>query len=71
MAKNERQTVTISYSGNKLDATRRYMRKKKLDLEDEIREKIEGMYQKHVPAQVRTYIEENEAEAEEPGGGEK
>lgn len=50
-------SITISYDEEKLEAARLYMEQKKLNVERELENALEGMYQKHVPANVREFIE--------------
>lgn len=55
--KNE--TVTISMEAEKLRAVKRYMVKKEADLEQELGEQLQRLYEKYVPANVREYIDES------------
>jgi hypothetical protein len=42
----------------KLSATKRYMEKKDVSIEQELGEALQKLYEKHVPAAVREYIDE-------------
>lgn len=42
----------------KLSATKRYMEKKDVSIEKELGEALQKLYEKHVPAAVREYIDE-------------
>lgn len=55
-------TVSISFEDEKLNAVKRYMKKKNADLEDELTAQLEKLYQKYVPAGVQEYIAERDAE---------
>lgn len=59
-------TVTVSMDAEKLRATRRYMGKKDTGLEDELSDQLQKMYEKYVPASVREYIDEGDADAVVP-----
>ena len=52
---------TITADEEKLAALKRYMAKKELDVETEMTEALRHLYEKHVPAPVREYIDENDA----------
>lgn len=54
--------VSISFEDEKLNAVKRYMRKKNTDLEEELSAQLEKLYQKYVPAGVQEYIAERDAE---------
>lgn len=64
MMKND--TVTVSMDAEKLRATRRYMGKKDAGLEAELCDQLQKMYEKYVPASVREYIDEGDADAAAP-----
>lgn len=53
--------LMISFDGEKLSALRRYMAKKEMNLEAELNDAVQKLYEKFVPAPVREYIEENGA----------
>ena len=63
----KQSTVSISFDTEKIAATKRYMKKKDADLETELAAQLERMYEKHVPASVREYINESAAkDADDP-----
>lgn len=55
--------LAISFEEEKLAALRRYMGKKELNLEAELTDALTKLYEKHVPAPVREYIDETDAPA--------
>ncbi|NLI13786.1 DUF6103 family protein [Pelotomaculum propionicicum] len=55
-------TVQISFDAEKLGAIKQYMGKKDAELQTELGEVMQKLYEKHVPAPVREYIESREAE---------
>lgn len=62
----KKDTVTVSMDAEKLRATRRYMGKKDAGLEAELCDQLQKMYEKYVPASVREYIDEGDADAAAP-----
>ena len=52
------ETISISMDAEKLRATKKYMEKKELSIEQELAEALKKLYEKHVPATVRDYIDE-------------
>lgn len=58
----KKTTISISFDDEKLAATRRYMSKKNIDLDKELAEQVERLYEKYVPANVQEYIAEREDE---------
>ena len=50
-------TVTVSYDEKKLDALRKYLDKKGIDLEDEMVKSIDTLYSKNVPSAVKEYLD--------------
>lgn len=50
-------TVQISFDAEKLGAIQQYMGKKDAELQTELSEVMQKLYEKHVPAPVREYIE--------------
>lgn len=58
----KKTTISISFEDEKLAATRRYMSKKNIDLDKELAEQVERLYEKYVPANVQEYIAEREDE---------
>ena len=51
---------TITADEEKLNALKRYMGKKELDLESEMEDALRKLYEKYVPAPVREYIDEDD-----------
>ena len=62
----KKTNVTISFDEDKLTALRLYMEQKDLQLEDELTKAMEGFYGKHVPANVREFIEMRSGEPADP-----
>lgn len=58
----KKDTITVSMDAEKLRATRRYMGKKDADLEQELGDQLQKMYEKYVPAAVREFIDEGDAD---------
>ena len=54
----KQETISISIDAAKLRATKKYMEKKELSLEKELADALQKLYEKHVPAVVRDYIDE-------------
>ena len=54
----KKETITISMDAEKLRAVKRYMEKKDADLEQELCDSMQKLYEKYVPATVREYIDE-------------
>lgn len=54
----KKDTVTIQMDTEKLRAVKRYMEKKDADLEQELCDSLQKLYEKYVPAAVREYIDE-------------
>ena len=59
--------VTVTFDPEKLDALRLYMTRKGMDLERELDDVLEKLYQKTVPAGIREYIEARQTVQETPG----
>ena len=58
----KKDTIRISLEAEKLRAINRYMEKKDIDIQDELAEQLQKLYEKHVPANVREYIDEKSEE---------
>ncbi|HZJ99543.1 MAG TPA: DUF6103 family protein [Tissierellaceae bacterium] len=58
----KKDIVRISIDAEKLRAVKRYMDKKEVDLEDELVDQLQKLYEKHVPINVREYIDEKQEE---------
>lgn len=54
----KKENITISMEGDKLRATKRYMAKKEANLQGELEDALQKLYEKYVPAPVREYIDE-------------
>ena len=62
----KKTNVTISFDEEKLTALRLYMEQKDLQLEDELTKAMEGFYGKHVPSNVREFIEMRSGDTSDP-----
>ena len=63
----KKASVQITFDAEKLGAIRQYMGKKEAELQTELEDFMQKLYEKHVPAPVRDYIESREpAELEAP-----
>jgi hypothetical protein len=58
-------TVAVSFDAEKMGAIKQYMGKKDSELQSELDDFMEKLYEKYVPAPVREYIESKQAEPEE------
>ena len=54
----KQDTFSINMDAEKLRATKKYMEKKELSIEQELADALRKLYEKHVPATVRDYIDE-------------
>lgn len=54
----KKETVSVQMESEKLRATKRYMEKKEVSLEQELGRELVKLYEKYVPAPVREYIDE-------------
>lgn len=52
-----KKNIVISYDEEKLCALRLFAEQKGICLEDELSETLDGLYQKHVPANVRSFLD--------------
>lgn len=59
----KKDTIRVSLNAEKLRAINKYMEKKEVDLEDELVDQLQKLYEKYVPANVREYIDEKQEEA--------
>jgi hypothetical protein len=59
----KKDTIRVSLDAERLRAIKTYMEKKEVDLEDELVEQLQKLYEKYVPANVREYIDEKQEEA--------
>lgn len=62
----KKDTIAISLDAEKLRAINKYMEKKDADLQGEMVEQLQRLYEKYVPANVREYIDEREEEEVKP-----
>lgn len=58
----KKTTISITFEDEKLNALKRYMRKKNADIETELTTQLEKLYTKYVPAGVQEYINERDAD---------
>lgn len=61
----KKSTIQISFDAEKLGAIKQYMGKKDTELQAELGDVMQKLYEKHVPAPVREYIENRESEETE------
>ena len=54
----KQETISVSIDAAKLRATKKYMEKKELSIEKALADALQKLYEKHVPATVRDYIDE-------------
>ena len=54
----KQETISISVDAEKLRATKKYMEKKELSIDKALADALQKLYEKHVPATVRDYIDE-------------
>lgn len=52
--------ISVSFDDEKLRALNKYLKKKELTVEDELASALLHLYEKHVPAAVREYIDEDD-----------
>ena len=52
--------ISVSFDDEKLRALNKYLKKKELTVEDELAAALLHLYEKHVPAAVREYIDEDD-----------
>ena len=58
----KQDVVRINVDAEKLRAVKKYMEKKEVDLEAELTDQLQKLYEKHVPINVREYIDEKQEE---------
>ena len=61
----KKETVQINFDAQKLNAIKQYMGKKEADLHAELEDVVQKLYEKHVPAPVREYIESLDSEVQD------
>ena len=54
----KKATLTVSFDSEKLDALTYHMSKKDTDLQTELEDTVQKLYEKHVPQATREYIED-------------
>lgn len=54
----KKTTMTISFDSEKLDALTYHMGKKDADLQTELEDTVQKLYEKHVPQSTREYIDD-------------
>ena len=54
----KKENVSVQMESEKLRATKKYMEKKDVSLEQELADALTKLYEKYVPAPVREYIDE-------------
>ena len=52
--------ISVTFDDEKLRALNKYLKKKELTAEDELAAALLHLYEKHVPAAVREYIDEDD-----------
>lgn len=62
----KKDTIAISIDAEKLRAIKKYMEKKEANLELEMEDQLQKLYEKYVPANVREYIDERDDEQIKP-----
>ncbi len=58
----KKTVVKVSLNAEKLRAVESYMEKKEVNLEEELVDQVQKLYQRYVPANVREYIDEKQEE---------
>ena len=54
----KKENISVQMEAEKLRATKKYMEKKEVSLEQELADSLLKLYEKYVPAPVREYIDE-------------
>lgn len=54
----KKATLTVSFDSEKLDALTYHMGKKEADLQTELEDTVQKLYEKHVPQATREYIDD-------------
>lgn len=58
--------LTVGFDDEKLRALNKYLKKKELTVDDELASALLRLYEKHVPAPVREYIDEEDVVPPKP-----
>lgn len=59
-------TLTITFSAEKLDVLVFQMEKKKVNLQEELNDTIQKLYEKYVPQATREYVDDKVTREDEP-----
>ena len=62
----KKENISVQMESEKLRATKRYMAKKDADIEQELADALNKLYEKYVPAPVREYIDEMADDSKPP-----
>ncbi len=54
----KKESISVQMESEKLKATKRYMEKKDVSIEQELADALVKLYEKYVPVAVREYIDE-------------
>ncbi|WP_411961620.1 DUF6103 family protein [Faecalispora jeddahensis] len=54
----KKATLTVSFESEKMDALTYHMAKKDTDLQTELEDTVQKLYEKHVPQATREYIDD-------------
>ena len=57
-------TLTMSFNTERLDALTYHMEKKEADLQEELKDYLQKLYEKHVPQATREYLDDRIAREE-------
>lgn len=60
----KKTTLTMSFSTERLDALTYHMGKKEADLQEELRDYLQKLYEKYVPQATREYLDDRIAREE-------
>lgn len=58
----KKDTISVSLEAEKLRAIKKYMEKKEIDVQAELANQLQKLYEKYVPINVREYIDEKQEE---------
>mgnify|MGYP004457821583 CR=1 FL=1 len=59
-------TLTITFSAEKLDVLVFHMEKKKVNLQEELNDTMQKLYEKYVPQTTREYVDDKVTREDEP-----
>lgn len=60
----KKTTLTMSFSTERLDALTYHMEKKEADLQEELKDYLQKLYEKYVPQATREYLDDRIAREE-------